>query len=171
MVGALVGISVNLVILFGFFFYFRSRLDRAVEARNILRDIRAEVDEMIVELNQTTDRNVGLVEDQLSRLSARMAEVDRRIVVLKKEGEKAKAADAVYTHLRPTAPPAPRAAKGTAAKADRPAEPAPPPKKKSTREQVLDLYRSGLEAKEIATKLDKTLGEVELIISLGTNRS
>lgn len=167
MVGNLVVILVNLAVLLGFFVYFRRRIDRALQTENILRDIRSEVDEMIVDLNQTTDRNVGLVEDQLARLAARIAEADRRIVVLKKESEKTRATDAVYTHLKPPVqqvaeiPPNPPETKG-----EKSLE-----KPKSARERVLEMYRSGLEAREIATKLGKTLGEVELIISLGTNRA
>lgn len=126
---------------------------------------------MIVDLNQTTDRNVGLVEDHLARLAERIAEADRRIVVLKKEAEKVPTSNAVYTHLRAAAPRSP-----AEAPPDKPAkkEVEPPPEKrvkKSVRDQVLELYRSGMEAREIATKLDKTLGEVELIITLGTNRT
>lgn len=167
MVGNLLVILVNLAVLLGFFVYFRRRIDRALQAENILRDIRGEVDEMIVDLNQTTDRNVGLVEDQLARLSARIAEADRRIVVLKKESGRARTTDAVYTHLKPV----------VQQLAEKPARPVEkkversPEKPKSVREQVLEMYRSGLEAREIATKIGKTLGEVELIISLGTNRA
>ena len=166
MVGTLIVILVNLVVLFVFYLVFRRRIDRALQTENILKDIRTEVDQMIVDLNETTDRNVGLVEEQLSRLSARIADADRRIVVLKKENERTRTADTVYTQLRPVSPPSdPQPTKQQEKKAD------PPPEKKSPREQVLELYRSGLEAKEIASKLKKTLGEVELIISLGTNRA
>ncbi len=166
MVGTLVVILVNLVVLFIFYLVFRRRIDRALQTENILKDIRTEVDQMIVDLNETTDRNVGVVEEQLSRLSARIAEADRRIVVLKKENERNRTADTVYTQLRPASRPSPpQPVKQQEKKAD------PPPEKKSTREQVLELYRSGFEAKEIASKLKKTLGEVELIISLGTNRA
>ena len=166
MVGTLLVILSNCVVLFIFFVYFRRRIDRALQSESILSDIRAEVDQMIVELNQTTDRNVGLVEDHLERLAARIAEADRRIVVLKKEAEKVRTADTVYSRLKPVAPPRREEAK----KAEQKPE-APPEKKKTIRDQVLELYRSGMEAREIAAKVDKTLGEVELIITLGTNRA
>lgn len=166
MVGSLLVILTNCLVLFVFFIYFRKRIDRALQSENILRDIRAEVDQMIVELNQTTDRNVGLVEDHLERLTARLAEADRRIVVLKKESDKVRTVDTVYTRLRPVSPPKRTEPKATEKKTEAPPEP-----KKPIREEVLELYRSGMEAREIATKVDKTLGEVELIISLGTNRA
>lgn len=167
MVGNLLVILVNLVVLLVFFLYFRRRIDRALQTENILHDIRVEVDEMIVDLNQTTDRNVGLVEDQLARLAARIAEADRRIMVLKKESEKTRTTDTVYTHLKPVAPQlAEKPSKPAEKRVEKSAE-----KPKSAREQVLEMYRTGLEAREIAAKLGKTLGEVELIISLGTNRT
>jgi DNA-binding NarL/FixJ family response regulator len=164
MIETLVVILVNLVVLFGFFILFRRRIDRALQTDYILRDIRAEVDQMIVELNETTDRNIRLVEEQLARLSTRITEADHRIVVLKKEDEKAHSVDSVYTKLRPAA--AARKPKGLENKTTQVSE-----KKKSTREQVLELYRSGMEAREIATRLGKNLGEVELIITLGANRA
>jgi len=171
MVATLVVILVNLAVLFGFFVFFRRRIDRALQSENILHDIRAEVDKMIVELNETTERNIGLVEDQLERLSARIGEADRRIVVLKKEGERTRPGDTVYTRLRPVVavPTEVRGPKQPERVTEKPVEKAP--EKKSIREQVLELYRSGLEAREIASKLNKTLGEVELIITLGTNRT
>lgn len=125
---------------------------------------------MIIDLNQTTDRNVGLVEEQLERLSSRIAEADRRIVVLKKETEKTRSSEEVYTRLRPVLPPSSKEPKAADKKAEK-REEKPPEVKRTTREQVLELYRSGMEAREIATKVDKTLGEVELIIALGINRA
>jgi hypothetical protein len=166
MVGTLLVILANCVVLFIFFVYFRRRIDRALQSESILSDIRAEVDQMIVELNQTTDRNVGLVEDHLERLAIRIAEADRRIVVLKKEAEKVRTADTVYSRLKPVALPRQPEVK----KAEQKPE-ALPEKKITIRDQVLELYRSGMEAREIAAKVDKTLGEVELIITLGTNRA
>lgn len=171
MVGTLVVILVNLAVLFGFFFFFRGRIDRALQSENILHDIRAEVDQMIIELNETTERNIGLVEDQLERLSTRIGEADRRIVVLKKESDRGRPPDTVYTRLRPVV--AVKAEEKDSKQAERrPQRPVEkPPEKKNIREQVLELYRSGLDAREIASKLGKTLGEVELIITLGTNRA
>lgn len=169
MVGTLLIILINGLILFLFFVFFRRRIDSALQSENILRDIRSEVERMIIDLNQTTDRNIGIVEEQLERLSARIAEADRRIGVLKKEAHKERASEAVYTQLRPIVPPAAKEVKPAEKKPDKRQE-GPPEEKKTTRERVLELYRSGLEAREIAAQVDKTLGEVELIIALGTNR-
>jgi Family of unknown function (DUF6115) len=159
MATTLIGIIINIAVLFVFFLYFRRRIEAILETKKVVEHIRSEVDDMIVELNQTADRNIGLMEERLTRLSALVSEADRRITVLKKESDRGKSAEAVYTHLKPlSAAPSPRK------------EPEVQAAKKSPREEVLELYRQGLDAREIAGKVDKTLGEVELIISLGVNR-
>ncbi len=153
MATTLISITVNLIVLFLFFVYFRRRISAILQTTNIVQQIQREVDEMITELNQTADRNIGLMEERLERLGALISDADKRISVLKKEGDRSKSSEAVYTQLRPKVTP----------------PPAPEPKR-SARDEVLELYRQGVEPKEIAARVNKTLGEVDLIISLRGNR-
>lgn len=154
MATTLISITVNLIVLFVFFLYFRRRISSVLQTTNIVQQIQREVDEMIVELNQTADRNIGLMEERLERLSALISDADKRIGVLKRESDRSKVSETVYTQLRPKITPPPP-----------PAEP-----RKSARDEVLELYRQGVEPKEIAARVNKTLGEVDLIISLRGNR-
>ncbi len=63
------------------------RIDRKLEPGRVVDNIRSEIDGIIVELNQTTDRNIGLIEDRVNRLNALLEQADRRLAVLKREIE------------------------------------------------------------------------------------
>lgn len=174
------------------------RVDRSVRPDVVLGKIRSEVERMILELNQTTDRNIVLIEDKLGALEEVLGKADRRIGVLKRELEKHDMSSMVYTnilkrsHTLPEetpvsgdAAPAPENATGGAA----PARPesgsavrddAAVPETGTTdparasakelRDQVLDLYRKGIDPLLIAQRLRLTIGEIELIISLTRGR-
>jgi hypothetical protein len=159
---ALLGIFANLIVLFGFFMYFRSKILRTLQTKDIVQQIQSEVDTMITQLNETADRNIALVEERLTRLSTLLADADRRIVVLKRDAARAKKVDEVYTHLKPPD-------SIVVPEAEHVAEPEVS-LKRSPRDEVLALYEQGIEPREIASRVEKTLGEVDLIISLGTKR-
>jgi len=158
MAGMILLILANIALLVGFFFYFRRRIDRALETDSIVKAIQDEVNQMIVDFNGTTDRNIALIEERIGRLQGLLANADKRITVLKKESDKTRASDEVYTQLKPRGPLSEAPPSET------------PVRAKSPREEVLDLHHQGMDAKRIASKLNKTLGEVELIISLGDRR-
>lgn len=167
MVGTLLLIIANVVVLAAFFFYFRRRIARALESDTIIARVRDEVGQMIVELNETADRNIAVLEERIARLSNLLSDADKRIVVLKKEADKSRAKERVYSQLKPR--PAPVEARPPLVDAAPPAAPksVEPIRPKSLREEVLDLHRQGIEPRTIAARLNKTVGEVELIISLG----
>ncbi len=158
MAGMVLLIIANAALLVGFFFYFRRRIDRALATDSIVKAIRDEVNQMIVDFNGTTDRNIALIEERIGRLQGLLSNADKRITVLKKESEKTKSSEDVYAQLKPRGP------------LPEPSIPKDPVRAKSPREEVLDLYHQGMDPKLIASRLNKTLGEVELIISLGERR-
>ena len=62
---------------------------------------------MVVQLNQTTDRNVSLLEDRIRQLTELLAKADKKIGLLRREGEKHEVSQSVYNHLvksRPARP-------------------------------------------------------------------
>lgn len=63
------------------------RIDRRLEPGRVVENIRSEINGIIVELNQTTDRNIGLIEDRVNRLNGVLEQADRRLSVLKREVE------------------------------------------------------------------------------------
>jgi hypothetical protein len=175
------------------------RVDRSVRPDVVLGKIRSEVERMILELNQTTDRNIVLLEDKIRALEELLGKADRRIGVLKRELEKHDMSSMVYTNIlkrshplpgEPQAPDESESASGN--EADRADEVRPESGKtarddtaapeaggttdpagasaKELRDQVLDLYRKGIDPLLIAQRLGLTIGEIELIISLTRSR-
>lgn len=98
--GILVGWIIQYLLL-------RRRIDRTCRPPAQLERIRDEVDRMIVQLNQTTDRNVSLLEDRIRQLGELLAKTDKKIGLLRREGEKHEVSQSVYNHLVRGRPPAP----------------------------------------------------------------
>ena len=118
--------------------------------------IKDEVEKTLVELNHATSRSIDLVEERLERLREFLASVDKRMVVFRRETEKADLGKKVYSSIIKKIPP-----------------PATPPPQDdevvttiSLRDKVLNLYHAGFTTAMIANQLNSSIGEVELIISL-----
>ncbi|MFW5685360.1 MAG: hypothetical protein ACOC2Y_04235 [Spirochaetota bacterium] len=159
-------------------------LNRNITARTsqqaALDDIKREVGAIITELNSTTERNIELIEDRIATLERLVEQADKRVGVLRREAATHRSEPATYTKLGSPAirssdsGPARRA--GAAAEpppeeprvgsGGRPAEPEPAPNEGSLRERVRALYLQGLPLARIASIVGKTVGEVELIVSL-----
>jgi hypothetical protein len=162
----------------------RRKIARTLAAATVLREVREEVNRILVELNQTTHRNVSLLEDRISSLAELLARADKKIVLTRREAEKQELADRVYTELadrrrspvqparRPTEPARrPAAPPATAgAEAAEEAEPARSLPKEAAVEEALRLAQAGLSPSLIAHRLELPLGEVELILSLAQHR-
>ena len=61
--------------------------------------MREEVDRLQVELNQTTNRNVTLIEDRLNALSEALGKADKKILLFRREAEKQEMSGKLYTEL------------------------------------------------------------------------
>lgn len=161
------------------------RIDRRLEPGRVVDAIRSEIDGIIVELNQTTDRNIGLIEDRVTRLNALLEQADRRLAVLKREIESRSSSSERYNDIvkrapRPESPaaeapgtgtPAGTAPGGGAAGAgsvqggERPVG-----SRAERRREIIELHRKGIAANIIANRMGSTVGEVELIISLADRK-
>lgn len=153
MVTTLILVLINLAVLFGMFLFFNAKIKKALSTEEIIKTVREEVDQMIVELNQTTNRNIGLIEESIKRLSATLRKADKSVGILNKEAERRKQSEEVYTNLKPKSV--------QIQKSENSGE-----KVKSIQEKVLDLHRKGLSPSVISKRLDMTVGEIELIISI-----
>jgi hypothetical protein len=87
----------------------RDRVRRATTAEAQIAEIRDEVSRLVVELNQTTDRNIALVEDRIASLNEQLSVADKKIGLLRREIEKHDVGAQVYNRLGETRsrPPAP----------------------------------------------------------------
>ena len=160
-------------------------LNRSIRTRTsqqaALDEIKREVGAIITELNQTTERNVKIVEDRIAQLEQLIRQADGRLKALRRDlpstighelydnrGLKARP-DRVQTEREQKAsvedsdpPPAQKPGSGvegsTAIGFPEPEVP--------MRQRVRQLYLQGLPLERIATIVGKSVGEIELIISL-----
>ena len=137
------------------YFLLKARVSRTLDPATVLREIRGEVDRMIVELNQTTDRNVSLVEDRIRRISELLEAADKKIGLLRRESEKQEVATRVYSELKRVSPGREQADGGGKQPTD-------------ARQRVVALHAQGVSPSAIARELGITLAEVELIVSLSS---
>lgn len=143
-------VSLNLVIVLLIFFVLKKRIDSISDSRLVLKDIRDEVDRMLVELNQTTERNIALLEDKLVEVHNTLDRVDRKLKLLDRGREKQDLTKRVYTDIKKSKPVVTQ--------------------KRDLQQEVLNLYHSGLTESIIAKRLNLPIGEVQLIISLSVTR-
>jgi hypothetical protein len=136
------------------YFILKRKLSRVLDPSSVLREIRGEVDRIIVELNQTTDRNISLIEDRIRRVSELLEQADKKIGLLRRESEKQEMATRVYSELKRF-----EGSRGEDA-------PAPAGGGAGARAGVVALYEQGISPSMIARQLGITLGEIELILSL-----
>ena len=154
--GFFITLGLNIIVLAVFYIMFTHRIAKSGQARYALNSVRNEVEEIITELNQTTDRNVDLIEDRIKQISGLIEKADKRITILKKEAEIEHRGEhrgpATYGNLRNA--------------------PVEKPKREMTkREKILDLHQQGFSSGIIAQQVGATIGEVELTISLMEGRS
>lgn len=146
MVSFLALLAVDVLGLAAIWFFLKSRLNRALGLESLLESVRKEVRALDIELNETADRNVSLLEDRMKSLRELLDEADRRMGVVKRELGRREAEREVYSqlgrkaHRQPQASPAPKGEEApelfaepkagpaqTAAAAPLPPEPSPPP--------------------------------------------
>ncbi|HDQ14222.1 MAG TPA: hypothetical protein ENN41_05355 [Sediminispirochaeta sp.] len=151
------------------------KIERKQSTEQLLESVSSEIDKLIVDLNRTADRNIALIEDRVKSLNQLIQGADRRLALLRKEIDKHTASRGTYSDLRqrvrktpaPTEPIPNGAEKKVtppmSSSSEGESEEAP---KKSKREQILDMHRQGISADIIASRLDTTVAEIELIISM-----
>ncbi len=156
MKGIAIVIGINIIALFGVFFFFKRRIDKSLRTEEVVRTIREEIEQLIVELNQTTNRNVAIIEERINELKKVTASADKQIKILNKEVRNKEKESETYLHIKPS-PAAPKREEQAEAKV-------------GTREQVLSMFHRGSGTEDISKELGITVAEVELIISLSSRR-
>ncbi len=204
-VSAILVFAANGFILFLVYRNLKRHMERNSAADDLLTQIRDEIGHIMTELNQVTDRNVGIVEGKMAELSRLLDDTDRKILLLSREKEKLDAGKR-YSQLKPpvlilpedntekgnnrengpelpglSVLPPDAGLKNTApvnmAQEERPETPASTETRTSRepgesrepqgfREEAIAMHRQGIDRRLIAKKLQKTIGEIDLIISL-----
>ncbi len=137
------------------------RIERRIEPTAVLNQIRGEVDELIVEFNQTTERNIGLLEERIVRLNRLIESADRRVAVLRRELDAHESGTRVYSDIVQQAA-VQRRQEHEQQQADKQNEGG----SEDRRAQIIDLYEKGIAPNIIAARVGTTVGEVELIVSM-----
>jgi hypothetical protein len=153
MVNTILVIGLQVVSFFLLFLLLRKRIERNLDPKELGGKVKEELTSIMVELNRTTDQNIGLLEDKIGELKALVEKAEKRIALLKREAEKQDAARDLYRQI------------GQSKKPERAGE------KRSVQQEVVRLHREGFSPEVIAGHLGKTVGEVELIISVEQRKS
>lgn len=95
----LLALGLNILIAAALYIFLNRKIDRQMSPDEMLTRIRREVEGIIRDLNQTTDRNIGLIEDRVEMLRTILENVDRRIVLMKRESERKEVSSALYNDI------------------------------------------------------------------------
>ncbi|MFW6338775.1 MAG: DUF6115 domain-containing protein [Alkalispirochaetaceae bacterium] len=167
-------LAFNAVILAIIYLVLNRKVEKNITPEAFLEKVRSEIESVIVDLNETTDRNITLLEERVRSLQALIKRADKQLTVLQREVEKRKESSEVYTHLRKAG----KIVSGSAQRnetegmtqsssiAGAGSEPATPNSEIPLEERVINLHNQGVAPGSIAARLNRTIGEVELIISL-----
>lgn len=129
---------------------------KKLQKSNVIIELQSEVNELILELNQTTDRNINILEEKISDLTRLLNDVDKRIKILRTESERNKPEPLVYNQLGRIQDNKPLAESSIKK----------PEVGKNKKDRIIELHNNGFTTTVIASRVGSTVGEVELIISL-----
>ena len=146
----------------------KKKIARTLSSASVLREVREEVNRILVELNQTTHRNVTLLEDRIAALGEMLGRADKKIALARREAEKQELADRLYSELAGRRPEPSNLPAGAAAG---PSGSTPAQSSAEDRQSAaVRLGQAGLSPPLIARRLGLTLGEVELMLSLAEHK-
>jgi hypothetical protein len=162
----LVVIALNALGYLVMYLILNDRIRRSSSPASQIQGLREEVDRLVIELNQTTARNIALIEDKIAELTEALAKADRKIGLFRRESEKHDVGAKVYSRI-------------LEAKTDRETQkvesPDAAPRGKAEnpggalrdiQKEIISLHRAGFSAPLISSRVGAPLGEVELVISL-----
>ena len=156
------------------FFFFRHYLKRRTGQERILSELREEVNNIVLSLDEKTDRDISLIEEREKALRSLLDEIDKRLKVYIRELGKRREDEAAHAALAAKAP-APTynelgksryrlTEQGPPASEPAPAA-APAPSASTVVEQVRELVRAGFTAPAAASRLGISITEVELAMA------
>lgn len=183
--------GILLILMVVGFFYLKLKVDKVVSGEEWIRKIRDEIDQLILEMNQTAERNVALLENRVIVLQNLLNEADKKLLIMQKETEKSDLSRQVYSHLKKQTvviAPQSESESDSAGKSDEITLNSTGSTAGSTagsndikvdkvedsrplKDRVMDLYEQGFGAEIISKRLGASISEVDLIINLRTGGS
>lgn len=182
------------------YFLLIQAIDKRISSRKVIESAEEGLAEVLVSMSETVEQNIALFEEKSKELRSMIDLADRKIKLLEKEQEKFERGKDTYQELvkrkplvnsvielkKEEAPPAPvgsstHGRQGGLGQIKTPPSqyngphPVPAPvaaaeRRKEISGYVLQLFREGKTAQEIAGQMNIALAEAELIISMHINQ-
>jgi len=76
-------VFINLTIIFFAYLIIKNRIEKKVINKDIISDIKKEINSMIIQLNETTLNNISLIEDKIKSLDSKIVLADKKNAGLK----------------------------------------------------------------------------------------
>jgi len=139
-----------------------------LQKSNVLDDLESEVNDLILELNQTADRNINILEEKITTLITILKDADKRIKLLSTESGRNKSEYVTYNQLGLIQENKKMKIKTGKKQPEVIVEPVFEEiiKGKDKKDIIIGLHNNGFTSAVIASRVGLTVGEVELIISL-----
>jgi len=169
------------------FFYHRAYIKARTSQERFLAELREEVNSILKTINETTDRDISLIEEREKTLKNLLEEIEKRLKVYVRELEVRRGEENTYRELGKNRYRLPEDSRGAAPRVNSafpipefevkpesaPPAPAgnPPPSTPSTPvppvgEQIFSLVRAGFSVPAIASRLGISIAEVEFAVAL-----
>jgi hypothetical protein len=168
------------------FFYVKAYLKRRTSQQRILSELQEEVNSILKQINETTERDITLIEGRKKDLQSLLDETDKRLKIYLREMDQARKAEEAYRELgknrykinrQPSSQAIEIKSKIEQEKAPEPADAFPLPnfdlKTGSDAspalpigEQIHSLLRSGFSEAVVASRLGISIAEVEFAAAL-----
>ena len=81
------------------FFYFRADIKARTSQKRFLSELQEEVNSILKSINETTDRDISLIEEREKNLKTLLAEIEKRLKVYIREVELRRGAEEAYREL------------------------------------------------------------------------
>lgn len=154
--------------LYGFIIYqiIKHKISNRIDNKKFLKEVNEEIALLIAQINETSDRNVLLVENRLERLNTLLAQSDKKIIQLKELSSvpvtKVELTDDVIDSsviVKEEVVVEVTEEESTVVEIEDHPD-------LSRKDRILLLHKQGISPSVIASQTKATIGEVELIISL-----
>ena len=139
-----------------------------LQKSSVIKELESEVNDLVLELNQTADRNINILEEKIKTLTGILHDADKRIKILGSESEKIKSETVTYNQLGHIS--GNQLSPNMTIKTDHNPQPQKQVVETNKKDRIIELHNNGFTSSVIATRIGLTVGEVELIISLVEGR-
>ena len=162
------------------FIFLRTYLKRRTGQERILAEFREEVNNILLTIDETTERDISLIEEREKKLKSLLEEIDKRLRLYVREMERHNKADETHAALsalnsKPVVTYAdlgkkrykgPLLPEITPDDESKPEAASPLINQPSKSEQIRSFLRSGLSEAAIASRLEISISEVEFAAAL-----